>query len=209
MIPLSGARVALVVGDVVGHGIRASATMGRLRTALRTLADIDLPPDELLTHLDDLVLRLGADSQTNADTTAAGDVGATCLYAVYDPVSGCCHIARAGHPAPVVDEAGTTGDAQQSRRIARELLQPLSALPAVRLVVGTRRAQIPSLRHAVRVLDLDVPEHVTRDDITAYARAVHIAREVATGAAMASVHAHPGRCAGALTGDEHPVGDLR
>ena len=55
VIPLSGARVALVVGDVVGHGIHASATMGRLRTAVRTLADVDLPPDELLTRLDDLV----------------------------------------------------------------------------------------------------------------------------------------------------------
>ncbi|MET8451851.1 PAS domain-containing protein, partial [Streptomyces sp. NPDC005209] len=55
VIPLSGARVALVVGDVVGHGLRASATMGRLRTAVRTLADVDLPADELLTHLDDLV----------------------------------------------------------------------------------------------------------------------------------------------------------
>ena len=58
VIPLSGMRVAMVVGDVVGHGIQASATMGRLRTAVRTLADIDLAPDELLTHLDDLVVRL-------------------------------------------------------------------------------------------------------------------------------------------------------
>ncbi|MFB7505144.1 SpoIIE family protein phosphatase, partial [Streptomyces broussonetiae] len=70
VIPLSGARVALVVGDVVGHGIRASATMGRLRTAVRTLADVDLPADELLTHLDDLVLRLAAD-ESSADP--AGD----------------------------------------------------------------------------------------------------------------------------------------
>ncbi len=52
VIPLSGARVALVVGDVVGHGLHASATMGRLRTAVRTLADVDLAPDELLTQLD-------------------------------------------------------------------------------------------------------------------------------------------------------------
>ncbi|GDY42320.1 hypothetical protein SANT12839_032020 [Streptomyces antimycoticus] len=55
VIPLPCARVGLVVGDVVGHGINASAAMGRLRTAVRTLADIDLPPDELLTHLDDIV----------------------------------------------------------------------------------------------------------------------------------------------------------
>ncbi|MCT7353541.1 SpoIIE family protein phosphatase [Streptomyces sp. 15-116A] len=98
VIPLSGMRVAMVVGDVVGHGITASATMGRLRTAVRTLADIDLAPDELLTHLDDLVLHL---SQESGDGSP-GEVGATCLYAVYDPVSRRCTLARAGHPPPVV-----------------------------------------------------------------------------------------------------------
>ncbi|MEU6549467.1 SpoIIE family protein phosphatase [Streptomyces sp. NPDC046915] len=100
VIPLSGMRVAMVVGDVVGHGIQASATMGRLRTAVRTLADIDLAPDELLTHLDDLVLRLAEES--GGDGGATGEVGATCLYAVYDPVSRRCTLARAGHPAPVL-----------------------------------------------------------------------------------------------------------
>ncbi|MEV7868296.1 SpoIIE family protein phosphatase [Streptomyces sp. NPDC088124] len=99
VIPLSGARVALVVGDVVGHGIQASATMGRLRTAVRTLADVDLPPDELLTHLDDLVIRLSAEA--GAEQTSA-EVGATCLYAVYDPISRRCTLAGAGHPPPVV-----------------------------------------------------------------------------------------------------------
>ncbi|MYR44845.1 SpoIIE family protein phosphatase, partial [Streptomyces sp. SID5910] len=98
IIPLSGMRVALVVGDVVGHGIQASATMGRLRTAVRTLADIDLTPEELLTHLDDLVVRLSEES--GGDGT--GEVGATCLYAVYDPVSRQCSLARAGHPQPVL-----------------------------------------------------------------------------------------------------------
>ncbi|MET8948924.1 SpoIIE family protein phosphatase [Streptomyces sp. NPDC004542] len=100
VIPLSGMRVAMVVGDVVGHGIQASATMGRLRTAVRTLADIDLAPDELLTHLDDLVLRLAEESGGEGGST--GEVGATCLYAVYDPVSRRCTLARAGHPAPVL-----------------------------------------------------------------------------------------------------------
>ncbi|MGW1893215.1 SpoIIE family protein phosphatase [Streptomyces sp. NPDC002004] len=110
VIPLSGARVALVVGDVVGHGIQASATMGRLRTAVRTLADIDLPPDELLTHLDDLVTRLpwAPDTADNADAApeSAGDVGATCLYAIYDPLAQRCTLARAGHPEPVVVTPG-------------------------------------------------------------------------------------------------------
>jgi PAS domain S-box-containing protein len=99
-IPLSGARVALVVGDVVGHGIHASATMGRLRAAVRTLAYVDLPPEEVLSHLDDLVLRPGADGNGPEGTT--GDLGATCLYAVYDPVSGRCTMASAGHPPPLM-----------------------------------------------------------------------------------------------------------
>ncbi|GAB2927578.1 SpoIIE family protein phosphatase [Streptomyces mayteni] len=103
VVPLSGTRVALVIGDVVGHGVHASATMGRLRTAVRTLADVDLPPDELLTHLDDLVSHL-AEQEEAADPTAAtiGEVGATCLYAVYDPVSRICAMASAGHPPPVI-----------------------------------------------------------------------------------------------------------
>lgn len=95
VIPLSGARVALVVGDVVGHGINASATMGQLRSAMRTLADVDLPPDELLTQLDDLILE-----EIEEGIESSGEVGATCLYAVYDPVSRHCTLASAGHPAP-------------------------------------------------------------------------------------------------------------
>ncbi|MER5409380.1 SpoIIE family protein phosphatase [Streptomyces sp. NPDC002769] len=114
VIPLSGARVALVVGDVVGHGIRAAATMGRLRTAVRTLADIDLPPDELLTHLDDVVIRLSAEVSSEAtaetDPEATGDIGATCLYAVYDPVAGRCTLATAGHVPPVVVTRDGTAD---------------------------------------------------------------------------------------------------
>ncbi|QHY97757.1 Phosphoserine phosphatase RsbU [Streptomyces sp. S4.7] len=100
VIPLSGARVALVVGDVVGHGIQASAAMGRLRTAVRTLADVDLPPDELLTHLDDLVIRLSAEA--DSAEVPSGDIGATMLYVVYDPVTRLCTLARAGHPVPAL-----------------------------------------------------------------------------------------------------------
>ncbi|WP_324612233.1 ATP-binding SpoIIE family protein phosphatase [Streptomyces sp. MMG1533] len=104
VIPLSGARVALVVGDVVGHGVQASATMGRLRTAVRTLADVDLAPDELLTHLDDIVLRLDSERAPEAagEPQSPGEVGATCLYVVYDPVSRRCTAARAGHPVPAM-----------------------------------------------------------------------------------------------------------
>ncbi|MET7859385.1 SpoIIE family protein phosphatase [Streptomyces sp. NPDC005318] len=101
VIPLSGARVALVVGDVVGHGIHASAAMGRLRTAVRALADVDLAPDELLAHLDDLVVRLSAGPESGGETPF-GELGATCLYAVYDPISRKCSLASAGHPWPAL-----------------------------------------------------------------------------------------------------------
>ncbi|MFF7970367.1 SpoIIE family protein phosphatase [Streptomyces sp. NPDC007905] len=105
VIPLPGARVALVMGDVVGHGLHAAATMGRLRTAVHNFATLDLPVDEVLGNLDDLVVRM--DNEENTDDAAEdhegeGVTGATCLYAVYDPVTGTCTVARAGHPAPVV-----------------------------------------------------------------------------------------------------------
>ncbi|MFF7455377.1 SpoIIE family protein phosphatase [Kitasatospora sp. NPDC008115] len=143
VIPLSSARVALVAGDVVGHGLAASATMGRLRTAVRTLADLDLEPDELLVHLDDLVAQLmveaerpeeeDGDGYEDGDAGLGGEpgagaatrppvshgvwsdsghdtpddqqtvpFGATCVYAVYDPVSRRCAMASAGHPPPAV-----------------------------------------------------------------------------------------------------------
>ncbi|MFI0941441.1 SpoIIE family protein phosphatase [Streptomyces sp. NPDC021020] len=95
VIRLSGARVALVVGDVVGHGVHAAATMGRLRTAVRTLADLDLPPDELLSRMDDLAAQLADEDETR-------DLGATLLYAVYDPVACSCTLAGAGHLPPAV-----------------------------------------------------------------------------------------------------------
>ncbi|MFB7600953.1 SpoIIE family protein phosphatase, partial [Streptomyces sp. NPDC056160] len=100
VLPLSGARVALVVGDVVGHGLHAAATMGRLRTAVHNFSSLDLPPDELLGLLDEMVDRI--DQDETADGTGAPVIGATCLYAIYDPVSRRCVMARAGHPPPAV-----------------------------------------------------------------------------------------------------------
>jgi serine phosphatase RsbU (regulator of sigma subunit)/anti-sigma regulatory factor (Ser/Thr protein kinase) len=94
VIRLSGARVALVMGDVVGHGVHAAATMGRLRTALRTLADLDLGPDEVLARMDDLAEQL--------DEDGTHGLGATCLYLVYDPISGVCTLASAGHTPPAL-----------------------------------------------------------------------------------------------------------
>ncbi|WP_406463854.1 SpoIIE family protein phosphatase [Streptomyces sp. NBC_01622] len=100
VIPLSGARVALVVGDVVGHGLHAAVTMGRLRTAVHSFATLDLAPDELLARLDDLVIDF--DRSRTGGPDDAEIIGATCLYAVYDPVSQSCTLARAAHPPPVV-----------------------------------------------------------------------------------------------------------
>ncbi|MET7882682.1 SpoIIE family protein phosphatase [Streptomyces avermitilis] len=104
VIPLPGGRVALVMGDVVGHGLHAAATMGRLRTAVHNFSTLDLPVDEVLGNLDDLVIRM--DNEETADDAealeGAGVTGATCLYAIYEPVTGTCTVARAGHPDPIV-----------------------------------------------------------------------------------------------------------
>ncbi|MFJ9606726.1 SpoIIE family protein phosphatase [Kitasatospora sp. NPDC101176] len=100
VIPLPGARVALVVGDVVGHGLHAAATMGRLRTAIHNFSTLDLPPDELLGHLDELVNRIDQDESASGSDAALA--GATCLYAIYDPVARRCTMASAGHPPPAV-----------------------------------------------------------------------------------------------------------
>ncbi|MEU1408295.1 SpoIIE family protein phosphatase [Streptomyces sp. NPDC005728] len=105
VIPLPGARVALVMGDVVGHGLHAAATMGRLRTAVHNFSTLDLPVDEVLGNLDDLVVRMDNEENTGDATKGhegEGVTGATCLYAVYDPVVEACTMARAGHPEPVV-----------------------------------------------------------------------------------------------------------
>lgn len=101
MIPLSGAQVALLVGDVAGNDLHSAVTMGRLRTAVRTLADLGLSPEELLTHLDDQVNRF----QDEHDV--GGAAGTTCVYAVFDPITRRCAMARAGHPPPArVSETG-------------------------------------------------------------------------------------------------------
>jgi serine phosphatase RsbU (regulator of sigma subunit)/anti-sigma regulatory factor (Ser/Thr protein kinase) len=91
-IALPGGRVALVVGDVAGHGVRAAVTMGRLRTAIKTLTMLELPPAETLQRLDDLMQELGVYEPHFA----------TCVYAIYDSVDGTCEIASAGHLPPLL-----------------------------------------------------------------------------------------------------------
>ncbi|MDH6703704.1 serine phosphatase RsbU (regulator of sigma subunit)/anti-sigma regulatory factor (Ser/Thr protein kinase) [Kitasatospora sp. MAA19] len=97
-IQLPGSRVALVVGDVMGHGLHSAAAMGRFRTAMQTLAALDLPPGQLLRHLDNLAHKLGDDHL------------ATCLYAVYDPINRTCELASAGHVPPVLVHPDGSGE---------------------------------------------------------------------------------------------------
>lgn len=92
-IKLSGSRLALVVGDVMGHGLNSAAMMGQFRTAVQAVAGLGTPPDELLRNLDDLARRLGEQYL------------ATCLYVVYDPVASDLLIANAGHVPPVLVRA--------------------------------------------------------------------------------------------------------
>src|SRR5579862_5450401 len=91
-IALPGGRVALVVGDVAGHGVRAAVTMGRLRTAIHTLAMLELPPAESLQQLNELMQELGSREPHFA----------TCVYAIFDAVAGTCEVASAGHLPPLL-----------------------------------------------------------------------------------------------------------
>lgn len=92
-VKLPGSRTALVVGDVMGHGLNSAAMMGQLRTAVLTMAMMEMPPAQLLRNLDDLAQRLGEQYL------------ATCLYAVYDPIRSELQIANAGHIPPVLVRA--------------------------------------------------------------------------------------------------------
>ncbi|BBA98766.1 hypothetical protein RVR_5088 [Actinacidiphila reveromycinica] len=100
-IQLPGGRVALIVGDVMGHGLQAAAVMGQFRTAVITMTGLDLPPAQLLRHLDNLAHRLGTEHL------------ATCVYAVYDPIHRTLTLANAGHIPPVL--AGSDGHGELLR----------------------------------------------------------------------------------------------
>ncbi|HET6859819.1 MAG TPA: SpoIIE family protein phosphatase [Streptomyces sp.] len=115
VIELPGHRTALVVGDVMGRGLRAAVAMGELRTAVRTLALLDLEPAEVLSALDEIARGLGTPSGAQHASRAThkareADLSevylATCVYAVYDPVTRRCTFANAGHLPPVLVEPG-------------------------------------------------------------------------------------------------------
>ncbi|MFC9266180.1 PP2C family protein-serine/threonine phosphatase [Streptomyces zhihengii] len=142
VIPLSSDRVALVVGDVMGHGIAEAATMGRARTAVRTLADLDMPPDELLAHLSDLVRSFGDDWY------------ATCLYAEYDPVTRRLTFCTAGHPPPLIVQPDGT--------VARPVVDADPPLGAAEPAFRTHELHLPD--GALLVLCTDgLVESASRD----------------------------------------------
>jgi anti-sigma regulatory factor (Ser/Thr protein kinase)/PAS domain-containing protein len=102
VITLGGGRTALVIGDVMGRGVRAAAVMGQLRTAVRAYARLDLPPHEVLQLLDGLAAEIDANQI------------ATCVYAVHDPNEGRLVYASAGHlPILVRDDTGTVQRADE------------------------------------------------------------------------------------------------
>lgn len=109
-VDLGAGRTALVIGDVMGRGIRAAAVMGQLRTAVRTLARLDLQPTQVLSLLDELVAELGEDQMV------------TCFYGIHDTASSTLVWCSAGHPPPVLRRGERTGR--------------LSGLPGAPLGVG-------------------------------------------------------------------------
>jgi anti-sigma regulatory factor (Ser/Thr protein kinase) len=107
-IDLPGARTALVVGEVAGHGIHATATMGQLRTVIRSLAALGLEPDELLARLNDTAELLAAERALlpMGDPLHGEQLTADCLFAVHDPLTRTCTVAVAGDLAPVLLRPG-------------------------------------------------------------------------------------------------------
>ncbi|GAA3778483.1 SpoIIE family protein phosphatase [Streptomyces chiangmaiensis] len=105
IMELSGGRTGLVVGEVAGHGINTVATMGQLRTAIHSLAALGLDPDELLARLNDTAMALAEERAALplGDPLRREKLAASCVYAEYDPLARTCTVARAGHPAPVIN----------------------------------------------------------------------------------------------------------
>ncbi|MDK9500926.1 SpoIIE family protein phosphatase [Streptomyces katrae] len=193
-IPQVKDKTALVVGDVMGHGVHAAATMGQLRTATRTLAELGLDPARVLRHLDHITAGL--------DQTIA-----TCVYAAYNPHLSRCRIALAGHPPPVLIRSGQ----------APELLDlpagvplgagglggapyetiPLDLIPGDRLVlytdglIETRDEALDDRLDLLLTLltDPDLPPEATCDRLLAALRHPDAADDVAL--VIAQVRAHP------------------
>ncbi|MFJ6609860.1 SpoIIE family protein phosphatase [Streptomyces sp. NPDC091289] len=115
MIPLPNGRIALVIGDVQGHDVRAAGLMGQLRIALRAYASEGHRPDAVLSRASRFLSGLtDAYESVEGDEEPAAPRFATCLYAEVDPETGTLDIARAGHPDPVVISADGTAVIRQT-----------------------------------------------------------------------------------------------
>ncbi|MFD4030485.1 SpoIIE family protein phosphatase [Streptomyces sp. NPDC058637] len=137
MIPLPNGRIALVIGDVQGHDVRAAGLMGQLRIALRAYASEGHRPDAVLSRASRFLSGL-----TGADGLAEGGDGpgaarfATCLYAEADPETGTLDIARAGHPDPVVISVDGTAVIRQTAGGLPLGIEKDADYPTTRVVLG-------------------------------------------------------------------------
>ncbi|MFF8941492.1 PP2C family protein-serine/threonine phosphatase [Streptomyces sp. NPDC014864] len=94
VLPREGRRLAMVVGDAMGHGPESAVAMIQLRTAVRTLAALDIAPAELMGRLDTVA----------SDTPGASF--ATCMYVEWDANLHTCTFVGAGHPPPLIRGPG-------------------------------------------------------------------------------------------------------
>lgn len=146
VIPLPSARVALVAGNITGDGIRAASAMGELRAAIGALAALDLPANELLERLHELVTRLsGQEPHPRHNGPHTATVGATCLYAIYDPATRQCTLSAANHPQPLIalpDGTVQVADIPQGPALGQGLPTYLAAehqLPEGTILILTSR----------------------------------------------------------------------
>ncbi|MFI2761830.1 SpoIIE family protein phosphatase [Streptomyces echinatus] len=175
-IPLSGARTALVAGSVSGGDIHATAAMGQLRTVTHTLAALGLEPADLLARLNDTVNFLMTEGVAQAPGRRPLTAG--CVYAVYDPLTTTCTIARAGHPGPVIAHPDGTvdqpdlacgprlGSRDQAPFAATDIRIPpgsVVAFPATRALTAHLKSTTGPLRRA-RALT-DSPLHQLCEDV--------------------------------------------
>ncbi|WP_330237744.1 SpoIIE family protein phosphatase [Streptomyces sp. NBC_00525] len=172
-IGLSGARTALIIGNVAGHGLQTAITMGQLRTVIQALAGLDLEPDEVLARLNDTADRLVDERRSlpPGDALHRQPLTATCLYAVYDPFTQVCTVARAGHPAPVAvgpDGTPLTLDVPEGPALFSDDSAPF-ATGSVRLAEGSvlaflTDALLPEAESVERVREaLAFPERRLRE----------------------------------------------
>ncbi|MGW4650751.1 hypothetical protein [Kitasatospora sp. NPDC004289] len=166
--PVHDRRARVVTGD---PGSGKSAVLGRLLALARpdhpeAPAHLLPPPDVVTasvhahgTTLEQLTTRLAVALDVEADTPSQ-------LLASLAAYEGSLRTVL----IDALDEAGTGVEGREPQRIARELLRPMSVLPRLRLLIGTRRTTIPDLGRGVEVLDLDTDAYTGRDDIEEYAR---------------------------------------